>query len=216
MATYKRLDNLERIAKAYSSGKYASVDRVVIIWQDNTTSPPDWLLPLEKQPIPVHVRRSKVNSMNERFRLDPRIRTEAVFMVDDDLNIQSSDLELAFQTWKALGKDQRIVGFTARDYQLSDDRMTYMPFVAKSYSMILSNAAFLHRSFFEYYWSDDIRPYREYVDEGQSSLCAIHQPDFAAQSIQLRRSPYQLSRLKPYSTTSASLPTCSPCPQLSR
>lgn len=104
--------------------------------------------------------------MNQRFIPDPLITTEAVFVVDDDLNILPTDLEHAFTIWKELGKDARIVGFTARHYTTTATGYIYMPLVQKEYSIVLTNAAMFHKDFLSLYWSTEFLPFRQYVDKG--------------------------------------------------
>ena len=167
MATYKRLHLLPRILSAYASGDLSSLHSIILVWQDTSEAPPAWLS-TTKYSVPVHIRISGRNSMNERFRQDERIKTQAVFMVDDDLFIQPDDVEHVFKVWKELGRNQRIVGFSPRDYKYLPEERSYqfviMP--TKSYSMILSNAAMMDRSFFDLYWSERYQPFREHVDAG--------------------------------------------------
>jgi len=169
MATYKRLDLLPKVLGAYTSGQLPSLHAIVVVWQDTSTNPPEWLTqPDAQRAVPVYVRVSKQNSMNERFRMDSRVQTQALFMVDDDLVIQHSDLEWGFSVWKQMGRAERIIGFAGRDYVFENGAYTFVVMPRMTYSMILSNAAFLDRTFFELYWDQKVEPFRQHVDKGTS------------------------------------------------
>jgi hypothetical protein len=171
MATYKRLELLPKVLLGYTSGHLPSLHSIIIVWQDTTTPPPAGLTsPDPPYPVPLHVRISTVNSMNERFRIDERLETQAIFMVDDDLVLQQADLEWGFRVWQQAGRDRRIVGFSARDYTVTPAGYQFNVMPTVEYSMVLSNAAFFDRTFFELYWSDGAERFRKHVDEGVSGF----------------------------------------------
>lgn len=153
-----------------------AIDRIIVIWQDPLLDPPAWLTGLgshtESEQGKVHVRRSAVNSMNERFRPDPRIRTKAVFMCDDDVEIHRGDIDAAFQIWRHWG-DHGIVGFTPRSHQAGaaagGPAWDFVLRPESEYSMIMTNAAFFHTSYLDLYWSERLGPARRHVDKGQSA-----------------------------------------------
>lgn len=178
MATYRRPHLLRKsLARLILN---PTVDRIIVIWQDAGAQPPHWLTGLASNGLDskIHIRFSKANSMNERFRPDERIRTNAVFMLDDDLEIQRGDIESAFRVWRDWGS-QGIVGFTPRSHapqERSPGAATDWKFVLRPsdrYSMILTNAAFFHRQYLDEYWSDRLAPARNHVDLGASARRCI-------------------------------------------
>lgn len=129
--------------------------------------------------------------MNERFRPDPNIiLTESVFIMDDDIVLTNSVLEWGYQEYllyNPLGSDPgdgRIVGFTPREFKEipstssstinigegggGSREFEYLINSKKSYSMILSNAAWIRREWMDLYWleSQEMIGLRKIVDDG--------------------------------------------------
>jgi alpha-1,4-N-acetylglucosaminyltransferase EXTL3 len=129
--------------------------------------PPDWIDTTELA-VPVYYERAKRNSLTERFRKPSKMRTQAGFWVDDDLAFRPQDIEFGFDTYLDLGRDShRIVGFSGRLVEkLKSGDWAYKLF-ALSYSLILTNAAFLDTQMLAWFWKEDerIRESIEYVDE---------------------------------------------------
>lgn len=63
-------------------------------------------------------------SLNERFILPPDLRTDAVFIADDDMLYDMSEVDLAFRTWKT--QPMSPVGFFARMHYWDDDLGLYV------------------------------------------------------------------------------------------
>ncbi len=59
---------------------------IVLVW--NSGPPPDPARHLPGAAVPVRVRVEAANSLNNRFRPDPLIRTRAVLQLDDDTLIR--------------------------------------------------------------------------------------------------------------------------------
>lgn len=62
----------------------AAVAEIVIVWSNS--SPPD--PEVEFPGLPVRIRNESTNSLNNRFRPDPDIRTRAILQLDDDIIIR--------------------------------------------------------------------------------------------------------------------------------
>ena len=104
----KRLGTLKTVIGHYS--RCPSVDSIVIVWGD-TTHP----LRTEDLPtvdVPIRIRKENVDSLNNRFKIDPLITTEAVFSLDDDTLMWCQDVENGFEEWKL--NRNRLVGFFPR------------------------------------------------------------------------------------------------------
>ena len=65
--------------------KMSHLDRIVVIWNDWNRNPPVDIFP--KIHVPIFVLNGTKNSMQNRFLPLEQIRTEAIFMMDDDLDI---------------------------------------------------------------------------------------------------------------------------------
>ncbi|AED90753.1 Glucosamine inositolphosphorylceramide transferase 1 [Arabidopsis thaliana] len=154
-----RLWNLKMYVKRYS--RCPSVKEIVVIW--NKGPPPD-LSELDSA-VPVRIRVQKQNSLNNRFEIDPLIKTRAVLELDDDIMMPCDDIEKGFRVWRE--HPERLVGFYPR---FVDQTMTYSAekFARshKGYNMILTGAAFMDVRFaFDMYQSDKAKLGRVFVDE---------------------------------------------------
>ncbi|KAL8162076.1 hypothetical protein V2J09_013565 [Rumex salicifolius] len=159
--TYEaRLWNLKMYIKHYS--RCSSVKEIVVVW--NKGDPPnsnDF-----DSAVPVRIRVEDQNSLNNRFQVDPEIKTRAVFELDDDIMMTCDDVERGFKVWR--DHPDRIVGFYPRlvDGQPLKYRAEKYARSKKGYNMILTGAAFLDTKFaFEKYWSDEVKEARGIVDK---------------------------------------------------
>lgn len=212
MASYKRDENLPPLIKHLTTNPPPSLRHIVIVWQNVGVDLPDFLnaTALERystSSVVVSVRKSKKNSMNERFRpmldWDEEIYTRAVMIVDDDVVLRKDALEWGYQEFEKAAEqgEGRLTGFMARDFDGEAGDWSYTLRPKKTYSMVLSNAAWLKKEWLERYWEDsaEMRSLRDYVDEGalvQSSLVLAHELTSTVHSDELRRHSHQLSRLE--------------------
>ncbi|XP_021890552.1 LOW QUALITY PROTEIN: glycosyltransferase family protein 64 protein C5, partial [Carica papaya] len=109
-----RLWNLKMYVKHYS--RCSSVKEIVVVW--NKGIPPK-LSDLDSA-VPVRIRVESQNSLNNRFKMDPLIKTRAVLELDDDIMMRCDDVERGFRVWRQ--HPDRIVGFYPR---LVDERKKY-------------------------------------------------------------------------------------------
>lgn len=130
--TYKRDDLLPAYLDRYASGKIPSLDGIVLIWIDQASAPPQWLRDhVSSLSVPVTIRIAKSTSLNERFRPEPDVRTDAVLALDDDVKLEPEVVEKAFQAFREYGQGRkRMVGFVPRE-TVRDDQgrigYTYQP-----------------------------------------------------------------------------------------
>ncbi|BGP31837.1 hypothetical protein JCM10296v2_003614 [Rhodotorula toruloides] len=178
MASYKRDENLPPLIRHFTTNPPPSLRHLVIVWQNVGVDLPDFLnaTALERYStsgVVVTVRRSKKNSMNERFRpmldWDEEIYTRAVMIVDDDVVLRKDALEWGYQEFEKAAQqgEGRLTGFMARDFDGEAGEWLYTLRPKKTYSMVLSNAAWLKKEWLENYWEDsaEMRSLRDYVDE---------------------------------------------------
>ncbi|XP_020531678.1 glycosyltransferase family protein 64 protein C5 [Amborella trichopoda] len=159
--TYEaRLWNLKLYVKHYS--RCSSVREIVVVWNKGT--PPE--TNEFDSSVPVRIRVEPKNSLNNRFKVDPLIKTRAVLELDDDIMMTCDDVERGFRVWRE--HPERIVGFYPRFIEGSpleyrDERYARR---RNGYNIILTGAAFLDASFaFERYWSVDAKEGRGVVDQ---------------------------------------------------
>ncbi|XP_044508022.1 glucosamine inositolphosphorylceramide transferase 1-like [Mangifera indica] len=155
-----RLWNLKLFIKHYS--RCASVKEIVVVW--NKGVPPK-LSDLDSA-VPVRIRVENVNSLNNRFNIDPLIKTRAVLELDDDIMMTCDDVERGFQVWRQ--HPDRIVGFYPRlaDGKPLEYKGEKYARSRKGYNMILTGAAFMdHQLAFKRYWSEEAKAGRELVDK---------------------------------------------------
>ncbi|KAL1201451.1 Glucosamine inositolphosphorylceramide transferase 1 [Cardamine amara subsp. amara] len=154
-----RIWNLKMYVKHYS--RCSSVKEIVVIWNKG---PPPKLTDLDSA-VPVRIRVEKRNSLNNRFEIDPMVKTRAVLQLDDDIIMSCDNIEKGFRVWRE--HPERLVGFYPR---FVDQTMTYSAekFARghNGYNMILTGAAFMDVRFaFDMYQSDKAKLGREFVDE---------------------------------------------------
>ncbi|ESR49827.1 glucosamine inositolphosphorylceramide transferase 1 [Citrus sinensis] len=155
-----RLWNLKMYVKHYS--RCSSVKEIVVVW--NKGEPPK-LSDLDSA-VPVRIRVEKQNSLNNRFKLDPLIKTRGVLELDDDIMMTCDDIERGFQVWRQ--HPDRIVGFYPRLVNGSPLRYRGEKYARrhKGYNMILTGAAFVDSQIaFNRYWSEQAKAGREFVDK---------------------------------------------------
>ncbi|KAF6150414.1 hypothetical protein GIB67_034113 [Kingdonia uniflora] len=155
-----RLWNLKMYVKHYS--RCSSVKEIVVVW--NKGQPPE-LSDLESV-VPVRIRVEKQNSLNNRFKLDPLIKTRAVLELDDDIMMTCDDIERGFRVWRE--HPERIVGFYPRLIYGSPLKYRGEKYARSrgGYNMILTGAAFIDCHFaFQRYWSEEAKEGREIVDK---------------------------------------------------
>ncbi|KAM0306712.1 hypothetical protein ACHAPM_001285 [Fusarium culmorum] len=170
MQTYQRPKELEETLNIILSEEIPSLLEIVIVWNDlENYPPPDFV---SKYGVPVRYRKSKRNSLNEKLWPDPEYKTQAILLSDDDVYYRPNDLEFVFQTWRKFGKN-RMVGALARCTPVDTFGYHHYTFCSRKkgqddYNMVLTNLAFSHISFLDYYSSNDtiMTQIRDYVDEG--------------------------------------------------
>ncbi|XP_057979024.1 glucosamine inositolphosphorylceramide transferase 1 [Malania oleifera] len=154
-----RLWNLKMYVRHYS--RCSSVREIVVVW--NKGIPPK-LSDLDSA-VPVRIRREERNSLNNRFKLDPKIKTKAVLELDDDIMMTCDDVERGFRVWRE--HPDRIVGFYPRLISGSPLKYRGEKYARnhRGYNMILTGAAFVDSLMaFDMYWGDKAKAGREVVD----------------------------------------------------
>ncbi|XP_027111415.2 glycosyltransferase family protein 64 protein C5 [Coffea eugenioides] len=155
-----RLWNLKMYIKHYS--RCSSVREIVVVW--NKGKRPE--LSEFDSAVPVRIREEEENSLNNRFKMDPKIKTRAVLELDDDIMMTCDDIERGFKVWRE--HPDRIVGFYPRLVNGSPLKYRAEKHARRhnGYNMILTGAAFMDgRMAFERYWSKEAMAGRQVVQK---------------------------------------------------
>lgn len=159
--TYEaRLWNLKMYIKHYS--RCSSVKEIVVVWNKGKAPEASEF----DSAVPVRIRIEKLNSLNNRFRIDPLIKTRAILELDDDIMMTCDDIERGFKVWRE--HPDRIVGFYPRlaDGSPLKYRAEKYARKQKGYNMILTGAAFMDAQLaFGRYWSEEAEVGRKLVDK---------------------------------------------------
>lgn len=202
--TYKRPDRLHKAVSHYAEtcGAEYSVEQVFVVWSELGVVPPaadsfftaasdavgvrggqSSTLPAQGSDVyPVRRRsevvviRSEKDSLNSRFLPIKDLRTDSIFMVDDDVRVACSSLLHGFRAWQ-LSPDS-MVGYYPRlassplfsGASWGKRKLVYHTFpiviLRGMFNMVLTKACFLHSKYLELY-SGDVHPQeiRDYIDQ---------------------------------------------------
>lgn len=160
--TFKRDDVMSRFLEFYAinmPSKCPIVDSIHVLWANIDRKPEDSkiiMAAVEKSQIPIHFYTPPDTSLNRRFFVPPNLKTEALLSIDDDLRIDCTTLQKTFMFWKTVYDVKTglapIVGYSMRTHSTdASGHLRYDFNVSKSYSMVLTNAAFLTPKIIEAY-----------------------------------------------------------------
>uniref|UniRef100_A0A6A7FTA7 glucuronosyl-galactosyl-proteoglycan 4-alpha-N-acetylglucosaminyltransferase n=3 Tax=Hirondellea gigas TaxID=1518452 RepID=A0A6A7FTA7_9CRUS len=139
------------------------LNKVLVIWNSPKPPPPDLRWPDIK--VPIEVIRAERNSLNNRFLPYSEIETEAVLSVDDDAHLRHDEIVFGFRVWRE--ERERVVGFPGRyhAWDLKHDAWLYNSNYSCQLSMVLTGAAFFHKSYSFLYSQVMPQAIRDKVDE---------------------------------------------------
>ncbi|GMH10742.1 hypothetical protein Nepgr_012583 [Nepenthes gracilis] len=136
-----RIPLLHSIAATYAASSLVS--SILVLWGNPSTSS-QTLAELSRNlsilysagaSITVHPQKS--SSLNSRFLPRPSIKTRAVLICDDDIEVDPKSVDFAFRVWQS--NPDRLVGFFARSHDLDLPRKTWIYTVhPDKYSIILT------------------------------------------------------------------------------
>lgn len=184
--TYRRPKQLERTLKTLLEGddEIPSLLEVVIVWNDLEQPPPkDYK---SRHGVHVRYRQSVKNSLNSRLIPDPTFQTQAILLSDDDVYYQPLDLEFVFQSWRKYGRD-RLTGAMARCTRYNE--LGHLEYVFchegrdDRYNMVITNLAFAHVRFLDYYSSDNEIMNKIRAEVDQNMNCEDIAMNFVSQLI---------------------------------
>ncbi|KAJ6768122.1 GLYCOSYLTRANSFERASE FAMILY 64 PROTEIN C4 [Salix koriyanagi] len=151
MNTWKRYDLLKQSISHYSS--CPGLESIHIVWSE-PNPPSDSLSKFLNHVIESKTKGMKKvelsfdinteDSLNNRFKEIPGLKTDAVFSIDDDVIFPCSSVEFAFKVWQSA--PDAMVGFVPRAHWVDKTVGTY--------SMVLSKAAFFHKKYLRMYTNE--------------------------------------------------------------
>uniref|UniRef100_A0A1I7SX21 Exostosin domain-containing protein n=1 Tax=Bursaphelenchus xylophilus TaxID=6326 RepID=A0A1I7SX21_BURXY len=125
------------------------LNKVIVVWNNMDRSPDPLLWP--KLHCPIVFVKPIQNSLNNRFMPLEHIKTEAVLMLDDDIELKQHEIVFAFKSVWRENRD-RLVGFPARYHcRYDDNQVYYNSNHTCQYSLILTGAAFIHKEYLRMY-----------------------------------------------------------------
>ncbi|KAG1364530.1 glycosyltransferase family protein 64 C3 [Cocos nucifera] len=142
----RRLPLLHSLAAGYAS--LPSVAAVLILWGNPST--PSHVLSHLSSSSKVTVVRDPSPSLNGRFLPRAAIRTRAVAICDDDMEVDPRSLAWAFAVWRS--HEHSLVGFFARSHDLDLARRTWIYTIHPDrYSIVLTKFMILKTDYLHRY-----------------------------------------------------------------
>jgi len=138
------------------------VHEIVIVWNSPHSNEETLLAELKEynMQVPVRLRFEKENSINNRFRPDPKFETDAIFIADDD-NMMRHPRNI-FHYWDVWRQHQdRIVGSVWAYTDLDENgtlwyraRKIDWPCPKRPVNFVLTIGMLLHKKYLDAYWSE--------------------------------------------------------------
>jgi hypothetical protein len=183
MSTFHRPKELAYTLQTLLTSKIPSLLEIVVVWNNFNEASPDNFT--SEHGVAVRYRTPPRNSLNEKLWPDQDYRTKAILLSDDDVYYRPLDLEFAFQMWREYGQN-KITGALARCASAGRNGEWSYNFCSPRedvYALVLTNLAFTHIAFLDYYFSDapSVIKVRQYVDSVQN--CEDIALNFVASSL---------------------------------
>jgi hypothetical protein len=163
----------------------------MLIWNNIGVPVDENILQFQKtSPVPINIILEERNSISNRFKVRDDITTDAVMIIDDDVELELPVLKVGYQTWK--NHPRKMVGFSARVIsnkptypEHCDSEQTqnwyygnacyykngthnFWPVVTTRlfyFHLVLPQALFMHRSFLQMYSQATPKVLLDMVDE---------------------------------------------------
>lgn len=175
--TYKRPLQLRQAVRHYAvtHAKASGIAQVFVVWAE-VGVPPVTVEELlqgadSSTAVPIQVIQASKDSLNSRFLPIPALEYDCVFMVDDDLVVDETTLQMAVRAWK--GNPDKMVGFYPRlallDPHTTKPSYLYHSFpkvwLRQEFNFVLTKAALLHRKYLDLYSNHMPSVIKDYVDQ---------------------------------------------------
>lgn len=154
---------LFKLIRQINKSKY--VEQILIIWLPEYSIPHKTKWPATK--VALRVVHPPDKTMGARFIfMNDVVNTDAIFSFDEDANINTSEIDFAFAVWSS--NPSRLVGFTSRLHEWNGNTSSWRfssQQNANFYSMVLTNAAIMHRYYTFMYTQMSLPGVHKLVDE---------------------------------------------------
>ncbi|VDN96956.1 unnamed protein product [Rodentolepis nana] len=164
------------------------LESIIVVWNHQVLKPELYQWP--KLKVPIHVVRTPVNKLQNRFLPFDLIKTDCVLTVDDEVIPDPKALETGFRVW--LENRDRIVGFVARghDWLNWKGQFHYRQNPNGPYSLILTGASFFHK-YYLYAYTFEL-PHEIYSTVNELMNCEDLAMNMLSQQIS-EHEPYRIS-----------------------
>jgi hypothetical protein len=144
IGTWDRVHFLRKLILHYQKSRM--VHKIYVTWHNPHERPPEDFLRLVRRKPPVEILPQKYDSLNNRFNPIPNLQTKAVLIADDDIRVNLTDLEYAFEVWRT--RPHSLVGTFPRYHVYNSNNNTYSylirsPELPREYSIILTKFMFM-------------------------------------------------------------------------
>jgi len=144
---------LFRLIKNVGQSKFVS--KIVVLWTSDAPIAHNKRWP--QISVPLVIVRPETKTGNSRFVPRTIIETNAILSLDEDIKLNSDEVDFAFAAWRMF--PDRLVGFPARDHYWSDGKSQWMfsSTWSNQFSMILTSGAFYHK-YYNYMYTHSLPP----------------------------------------------------------
>lgn len=106
---------LYRLLKNVAKSKY--LDKIILLWNSDSPVPrrPRW------QGIKTSINIIVATGISQRFYPHSQIKTSAILSLDEDVTLNTDEIDFAFVVWKSF--PDRIVGYPARSHYWDDSKV---------------------------------------------------------------------------------------------
>ncbi|CAG5106794.1 Similar to ttv: Exostosin-1 (Drosophila melanogaster) [Cotesia congregata] len=185
---------LYRLLRSVAKSKY--LDKIILMWNSDIPVPrrPRW------QGIKVTITVIVASSISQRFYPYPQIETSAILSLDEDVTLNTDEIDFAFVVWQSF--PDRIVGYPARSHYWDDSKRSwgYTSKWTNDYSIVLTGAAFYHRYYNTLYTESLSSTLHKTVEQSQN--CEDILMNFLVSHV-TRRPPIKVTQRKLYKDTTA-------------
>lgn len=149
----KESSALSRLIKNAAQSKF--IAKIVVLWTSDAPIAHKKRWPQVN--VPLVVVRPETKTANSRFVPRTMIETSAILSLDEDIKLNSDEIDFAFSAWRQF--PDRIVGFPARDHYWDSGKSQwfYSSTWSNYFSMILTSGAFYHR-FYHFQYTHNLPP----------------------------------------------------------
>jgi glycogenin glucosyltransferase len=152
IGTWDRVSLLRKLILHYQKSRL--IHKIYVTWHNPSLKPPeDFIKTVRKRP-PVEILTQRYDSLNNRFNPIPNLETRSLLICDDDVRVNITDIEYAFDVWR--GRPNSLVGVFPRYHSYNPQNNTFnyeirSPDRPRVYSIMLTKFMFINSEFLYIY-----------------------------------------------------------------